>query len=361
MDPIAAWPWCILLLVVSIRGFIAPLTYLMYRSTRRSINLRPTLADIRKKYEDQRGSAARRQMALETRKAQRDAGVRSSVGCLIGIIQAPFFLGLYQVLIHMARPADNGGAYKPIGLLTSQDVADFLKARFLGVPMNAHSMLPEDAWAAMGTTHSHYLHAVIPLIAMASIFTTVNMGNSVYRMWKQTDHTSAGAAGMVRIMAISLVLVAISPWWSGLFGPVPMAIFMYWVSNNLWTTAQSIGFYVWLDRVLPYTEEYLEHWAQGRVSYKEKMALKRAARRRRWLRRLGYVVTPWRIPTLWADGRAQKAEKKEAKLQRKEEKRKRREEDRAADQAAKEAEAKAKSCSSPEAEPEAGEPAPEQS
>jgi YidC/Oxa1 family membrane protein insertase len=73
------------------------------------------------------------------------------------------------------------------------------------------------------------------------------------------DVTSGLARSMFKMMFGILAFAMIFPLAFGLGGPAPVAIMCYWVMNNLWTAVQNIGFHLYLDRKIPYSEEFVDH------------------------------------------------------------------------------------------------------
>ena len=346
-DPISSWIASLFLLVMTVRLILLPFAYAQYKSTRIQVNLRPVINQIREEYKDKPGTAARKERIAKEQKARKDAGYRLSAGCLPVFIQLPFFLGLYRVLIHMARPKGGLGAtqHQPIGFLTSQDVGQFLQAKAFGVPLPAYAAMASSRLHEMGTDKSTIYTLAVPLVLIASTFTTINMSYSTYRSYRQLEHDNPIAVRMQKIIISMAVMGSASPLLFGLTSPAPVAILFYWVGNNLWTMSQNILLYRTIDKRFPYTQEFREHYARTKAEHdKEKHAKKekkRTLKRNKWRRRGSGLVRPWRIPALWLEGhrekKAYKQEKKQAKLDKKQEKREKRAADREADRQARQA------------------------
>lgn len=340
VDPVSSWIVSLLLLVMTVRLILLPCAYAQYKSTRIHVNLRPVIYRIRKEYEDRPGRAARKERIARENQARKAAGFRVSAGCLPILIQLSFFIGLYRVLIHMARPMGNDDSvrHQPIGFLTSADVSQFLEAKAWGVPLPAYAALSSHRLNEMGTDKSTIYAVVIPLVLIASIVTMINVTYSIFRSHRQLEHENVIAVRMHKVMVPVSLAASASPLVFGLIGPVPVAILFYWVGNNLWTMSQNILLYRTLDKKYPYTPEFVEHYELTKAAHDEdtrmKKEKKRALVRNAWRRRAVGIAHPWHIPRLWVEGHHEKAVYRQQMRQRKLEKKQKRLAKRAADRAA---------------------------
>lgn len=260
MDEVSAWVLTVPLLVVTVRSFLVPFAYRAMVSTRRLVNLRPALDALEAEYTDRVRPEDTREKSRRRRQLQHEGGYRMRDGCVPALIQIPFFIGLYRLLLLVSRPDDLEASTHPgRGALNSSDIDTFLQARILDVPLPAYSVMSDEQFTFLGTSTGQVFHLALPLCITAAVFTTVNTAYSIRRNWMTLDDNNAVARSLFRMMFGILVFVAVFPLAFGLAGPAPVAIMCYWVMNNLWTAVQSIGFHIYLDRKIPYSQEFLDH------------------------------------------------------------------------------------------------------
>ncbi|MBN9645335.1 membrane protein insertase YidC [Corynebacterium mendelii] len=303
-----AWVGSIFGLIITVRGLIAPLSYLQYRNTRVMSNLQPRLRELR----DNSRFSVDPDADAEFQKAQKalykEHNYSTAKGCFPALIQLPAFLGLYRVLILMARPTDGLDTtnHQPIGFLTGDDVGQFLSTRIMGVPVPAYVSMSDEQFAHLQTSHDEVAGFVLPFLVLAATFTTVNMAYSVWRSYTTLDHESKLSVFMVRMLAVFVVLVPFMIINFGLHGPAPAALCLYYFVNNLWTMTQYIVLQTYLDKKLPFTDDFRAVREEGKQRSKNKRALKKAFLRRRRGRRLRMALTPWRAGELHRDNKRDK-------------------------------------------------------
>lgn len=280
VDGVTAWPWTIALLVVTVRLILVPLAWRAQRSTRLLVNLRPALAALEGEYRGRTDRDSVKEKMRRRREMQQDGGYRVRDGCLPALVQIPFFLGLYRILLTVSRPTDlENDTHSGIGALDGTDVGEFLRASVFGVPMPSYVVMPDARLDFLGTTSSEVLHAALPLCLVAAVFTTTNTLYSVRRSWITLDVDNTLARGLFRVMVGMVVIVFVFPLVFGLAGPAPVAILFYWVMNNLWTLVQNICMHRMLDRTVPYSPEYLEFRRVAGVRRKNMVKLVKAAKK----------------------------------------------------------------------------------
>lgn len=260
MDAVSSWPLTIVLLVLTVRLILLPFAYRALHSTRMLINLRPALNALDAEYAGVKDRDKIREKMRRRKQLQQDGGYRLRDGCLPALIQMPFFLGLYRILLTVSRPTDlETGSHQSIGALDSTDVGQFLQAEVFGVPLPAYSVMTDERFSFLGTSSSEVFRIALPLCVVAAVLTTANMVYSIRRNWVTLDEDSAIARGLFKIMILLIPVVLVFPLAFGLAGPAPVAIMCYWVMNNLWTVVQNVGLQLVMDRKVPYSEEFLAH------------------------------------------------------------------------------------------------------
>lgn len=318
--PDTAWVMSIILLVLTVRGFLVPFNWSMFKASRMMLMMRPEQEKLEARY----GSSTDPDVVAEHDQALKDLnkeyGYNPMTGCIPPLVQIPFILGLYRLLMWMSVP-ENGRTDSNIGLLTQEDIASFLDASFMGVPLPAYVSMSPEQFAALGTTGEEVRAVAIPLLIFALIFTTVNTAVSQLRTRTHMDWNQAAARNIYKFMWPMVILIPIMLGIAGMTGLIPVALLMYWFLGNLWTLAQSVIMWYLLARKYPLREVHMSQihaarskaTSQKRDAKKAKRAAKRSRRRRKW----AALAHPSTLPQVRRDI---KAEKEAEKVARKEEK-----------------------------------------
>lgn len=276
IDASTAWIFAIILLVVTVRSLLVPLAYRQFRAGRLMANSRPELQRIEAEFAGKRDAESRKEMSARRREVMKENNVSLADGCLTALIQVPVLIGLYRLLLRIAGPEEGPhAAHNGFGLLTPQDVQAFLETRLFGVPLPAYVAMADQQLAFLGTTRDHVLHVAIPFIIMASVFTTANYAYSMRRNMRTTDYSQAFARFMVKLMFAMGPLFLLFPWILGLTGPAPLALLLYWVSSNLWTMMQVFLLQRYLDRTVPYSDEFWAYSHQQKQLHRQRKASKK--------------------------------------------------------------------------------------
>src|SRR5699024_11426184 len=94
----------VLFLVLSVRSLLAPLTLRQVRPSRTLANLRPQLHALTQEYAGRKDAESRKELSQRRKQMQLEGGYRMRDGCLPALIQIPVFIGLYRMLLRVARP-----------------------------------------------------------------------------------------------------------------------------------------------------------------------------------------------------------------------------------------------------------------
>lgn len=187
-------------------------------------------------------------MALEMQKLQREHNFNPVLGCLPMLAQVPVFIGLFHVLRSFNRTQHGVGQLGldvevnkelPNYFFSALDVQNFLAANFHGAPLGA-TMIQHDGLKAFGLDPAGELifsrPAVIavgvPLMIAAGIATYFNSRASISRQ-------SPEAAANPQTALMNKLALYVFPLGVVVGGPfLPLAIIVYWFSNNIWTFGQ---------------------------------------------------------------------------------------------------------------------------
>lgn len=272
LDDSLAWVLSLFGLVITVRALITPFFWIMLKSGRIGIILRPQLKALDKQLKENPTPEMVEEVTEKRKQIQKENGFSTAAGCVPALIQIPFFLGLYQVLLRMARPKEGLDAqtHQPIGMLNSTDVHNFLQARIDNIPMPAYRTMPAERLAEMNTTSAAVWEFVLPIILGACIFTTVNMIMSTVRSMYSVDYHQNFSVRMTRFMIVMTILAPLMLFSFGSTGPAPVAIVLYWLANNFWTFTQNVVMYLLLHFKYPYPEEFHEYQKQSKAERKAK-------------------------------------------------------------------------------------------
>ena len=93
-DIVGNWGWAIVLVTLLIKIILWPLSYVSYKSMGKMRQIQPQLKDLQERH-----SGDRQAMSQAMMKLYKDEKVNPALGCLPMLLQMPFFLAFYWVLI----------------------------------------------------------------------------------------------------------------------------------------------------------------------------------------------------------------------------------------------------------------------
>jgi YidC/Oxa1 family membrane protein insertase len=231
-----AWALSVMFLVFTLRALLYKPFVRQIRTTRQMQELQPQIKALQKKY-----GKDRQRMALEMQKLQREHGFNPILGCLPMLAQIPVFLGLYHVLRSFNRTT--GGFGQP-HLSVAQnrmtgnyffspaDVGHFLDANLFGAPIGAFMTQRTGLDAFTHFSRPAVIAVGAPVMILAGIATYFNSRASVARQ-------SPEAAANPQTAMMNKLALYVFPLGVVVGGPfLPLAIILYWFSNNIWTFGQ---------------------------------------------------------------------------------------------------------------------------
>jgi YidC/Oxa1 family membrane protein insertase len=152
------------------------------------------------------------------------------------LVQIPVFIGLFHVLRSFNRPALSPELNRQTAnyVFGAVDVQSFLDARVFGVPLSAFITEPTELLTRYGDISRWQIALVaVPLTIVAGVLTHLTAKQSVARQNPAQTAANPQAAMMNKLMVYLFPLGVVGG------GPFfPLAILLYWLSNNLWTLAQ---------------------------------------------------------------------------------------------------------------------------
>ncbi|NTY61648.1 membrane protein insertase YidC [Mycolicibacterium sphagni] len=254
-----AWALSVMFLVFSLRALLYKPFVRQIRTTRQMQELQPQIKALQKKY-----GKDRQRMALEMQKLQKEHGFNPILGCLPMLAQIPVFLGLYHVLRSFNRTTGGWGQphlsvveNRATGnyVFSPDDVGHFLDANLFGAPIGAFMTQHTGLDAFTEFSRAAVIGVSVPLMLLAGIATYFNSRASVARQ-------SAEAAANPQTAMMNKLALYVFPLGVVVGGPfLPIAIIIYWVSNNIWTFGQ-------------------QHYVFGRIEKEEEAKKEEALARR---------------------------------------------------------------------------------
>lgn len=254
-----AWALSVMFLVFTLRALLYKPFVRQIRTTRQMQELQPQIKALQKKY-----GKDRQRMALEMQKLQREHGFNPILGCLPMLAQIPVFLGLYHVLRSFNRTT--GGFVQPhLSVIENRltgnyvfspvDVGHFLDANLFGAPIGAYMTQRSGLDAFVDFSRPALIAVGVPLMILAGIATYFNSRASIARQ-------SAEAAANPQTAMMNKLALYVFPLGVVVGGPfLPLAIILYWFSNNIWTFGQ-------------------QHYVFGMIEKEEEAKKQEAVRRR---------------------------------------------------------------------------------
>jgi YidC/Oxa1 family membrane protein insertase len=231
-----AWALSVMFLVFSLRALLYKPFVRQIRTTRQMQELQPQIKALQKKY-----GKDRQRMALEMQKLQKEHGFNPILGCLPMLAQIPVFLGLYHVLRSFNRTTGGWGQphltvaeNRATGnyFFTPSDVGHFLDANLFGAPIGSFMTQHTGLDAFTEFSRAAVIGVSVPLMLLAGIATYFNSRASVARQ-------SVEAAANPQTAMMNKLALYVFPLGVVVGGPfLPIAIIIYWVSNNIWTFGQ---------------------------------------------------------------------------------------------------------------------------
>ena len=231
-----AWALTVMFLVFSLRALLYKPFVRQIRTTRQMQELQPQIKALQKKY-----GKDRQRMAMEMQKLQREHGFNPVLGCLPMLAQIPVFLGLYHVLMSFNRTQTGFGRLglsveenRSLGnyFFSAADVGHFLDANLFGAPIGAAITQQHGLAAYTEFSRPAVAGVAVPLMILAGIATYFNSRASIARQ-------SPEAAANPQTALMNKLALYVFPLGVVIGGPfLPIAIIIYWVSNNIWTFGQ---------------------------------------------------------------------------------------------------------------------------
>ncbi|TQM16141.1 membrane protein insertase YidC [Pseudonocardia kunmingensis] len=231
-----AWALSVMFLVFTLRAILYKPFVHQVRSMRRMQEFQPEIAKLRKKYANDR-----QKQAEEMQRLQKEHGVNPLGGCLPVLVQVPVFIGLFHVLREFGPLTKDGLPRTENYFFGQEEVESFNRSDLFGAKLGNWVLQGEEFLNAAGTSVASMLIVMIPLMIAAGIFTHITARHSVARQTAaQAENPQTAIMNRLMLYVFPIGVVVGAPF-------LPLAVLLYWVSNNLWTLGQQYVVYKRID------------------------------------------------------------------------------------------------------------------
>ncbi|MDL5154853.1 membrane protein insertase YidC [Actinomycetospora termitidis] len=220
-----AWALAVIFLVFTLRALLFKPFVSQVRSMRKMQEFQPQIKKLQEKYKNDR-----QKLAEEMQKLQKEHGVNPLGGCLPVLVQVPVFIGLFHVL----RGFRLDYAYNYV--FSYADIQSFDNATIFGAKLSDAISGNLQAVGSFSLNFSdfnaHVIPVALPLMIVASVATHFTARVSA-------AHQSPAAAANPQAAIMQKLTMWLFPLGVLVFGVFfPIAILLYWLSNNSWTLTQ---------------------------------------------------------------------------------------------------------------------------
>jgi YidC/Oxa1 family membrane protein insertase len=224
MPAAGRWTWTLAIigLVLVVRAALIPVFLAQVRAQRRMQRLQPDLKALQEKYKGKTDPLSRQAMAQEQMGLYKEHGTNPFSACLPLLIQAPFFLALFQLL---AGIADAGAQGRGIGAMGYDQAVQFAEADIFGAPLSASLLHGGGGQAAV----------VVLAVAMIMVMTACQFLTQRLVM-ARTLAAQDPASPFLRQQKVILYVLPVVFGAGGIIFPI--GVLVYWTVSNLWTLGQ---------------------------------------------------------------------------------------------------------------------------
>ncbi|MDQ0800271.1 YidC/Oxa1 family membrane protein insertase [Arthrobacter sp. SLBN-112] len=226
MPAASGWTWTLAIvgLVLVIRAALIPVFLAQVRAQRRMGLLQPDLKELQDRYKGRTDQGSRQAMAQEQMALYRKHGTNPFSACLPLLIQAPFFLALFQVLSGISNASQQGDG---IGAMGRAQVVQFDSSSIFGAPLSASLVHGGGDPAAAAV-----LAVAMILVMIACQFLTQKLVAA-----RSVSGQDPGSP-LVRQQQVLLYVLPLVFGVGGIFFPI--GVLVYWTVSNLWTLGQQV-------------------------------------------------------------------------------------------------------------------------
>ncbi|WP_344263271.1 membrane protein insertase YidC [Streptomyces sodiiphilus] len=222
-DEDSGWAWglSIVSLVIVVRIGLIPLFFKQIKATRNMQALQPRMKAIQERYKSDR-----QRQSEEMMKLYKETGTNPLSSCLPILLQAPFFIALFQVLNHIA-------SNRTVGVLSQAEVESARAASIFGAPIATRFMDSAEKVAE--------LSASLTDVRVVTVIMIVLMSLSQFYTQRQLMTKNVDLTVKTPFMNQQKMLMYIFPIMFAVFGiNFPVGVLIYWLTTNVWTLGQQM-------------------------------------------------------------------------------------------------------------------------
>ena len=214
-----SYGFSIILLTVTVRLILFPLTAKQMRSMNAMARVQPQIKKMQAEHKDDR-----QKLNEEMMKFYKQEGINPAAGCLPLILQIPVFIGLFRVI----RGLSSSGPLSWLGIHVAQP--SYLSKNsemYRSIVKSGGRLLSwgyDLAESASGTKKAAYIGLVV--VYAASGWVQQSLAS------KRQPAASGQAAQMQQIMKVFPIFMGIFAY------NMPAGLVLYWLASNLWTIGQ---------------------------------------------------------------------------------------------------------------------------
>ncbi len=225
-DLTSSYAAAIILLTVTIRLLLFPLTAKQTRSMQNMSKVQPQIKAIQEEHANDR-----QKMNEEVMKFYKENKINPAAGCLPLLLQAPILFGLYRVINGLTRTTELSGLmiqvqhpkYLSVDKKLYRSLVDAAgEMRSIGID------LAQSAQSVSGT----FAHR-LPYVVLVVLVGVTGYLQQVIMTKQQGPATTAQAAQMQKVMKYMPVMFAFISF------NIQAAIVLYWIVGNIWMIFQS--------------------------------------------------------------------------------------------------------------------------
>lgn len=296
LPPSLSWTLSLFLLVFTVRSVLSVLSFRQYVSNRKSANLRPRLYMVQQYYSKNIDPESPNYASFATKQLREAQGLKTSAMLVPIFVQIPVIMGLVRMVRKMVRASQGPvlPATHNVGFISQDEVTSFLQASFLGQPLTAYLRMNQQQLVEMGGNPASLWKFCLVGVSAAAFFTCFNMVISWRRMHRTLDYSNKVSMFLNKFMLVMLVYAPLTILFFGFFGPTPVALIVYWVTNNFWTLAQNIILTRYVEKNYPLTDDFRKLQAHQKKEYQAEAGEKDELKKAKRSGRVKSIIQPWK-------------------------------------------------------------------
>ncbi|HVE74129.1 MAG TPA: membrane protein insertase YidC [Mycobacteriales bacterium] len=225
-----AWVLSIIMLTVTVRILLFPVFVKQIKTQRGMQVLQPKIKALQAKHKGDRET-----LNAELMKLYKEHGANPLAGCIPPLLQAPIFLGMYQVLSKLRPKLVDGSLIFPDGKygVTRETAEQFGRAKIFGAPVASAFNSPPNLLKALEATPGVVKVVAAVLIVAMTAVTFISTKQMMAKDATTTVDPQQATQQKVLLYVLPAMLAVV-----GL--GAPLGVLIYWTTSNLWSLGQQV-------------------------------------------------------------------------------------------------------------------------